>query len=132
MELYCLRKPNMDEAAMEKEFRKDYWIKVGNDFYETTFFTYGRFEAEYSILKNDGYFVPDTNSIALPSVDENTIITALRKMGDETVKALKPCKRMGNTLFLNLSEGEKRLYSENGWSISHEIDELSFVCHING
>lgn len=28
----------MDDIAMMKEFRKDYWINLENNFYETTFF----------------------------------------------------------------------------------------------
>ncbi len=130
MELYRLREPGMDDIAMMKEFRKDYWIKLENNFYETTFFTWNRFETEYSILKGDGFFVPDTNTIVVPSVDEDTIIAALKKMDDTTIKALKPCEQVGNTLFLNLSDGEKRLYSENGWRVSYQTDDLSFVCHI--
>ena len=78
MELYRLREPGMDDIAMMKEFRKDYWINLENNFYETTFFTWNRFETEYSILKGDGFFVPDTNTIVLPSVDEDTIIAALK------------------------------------------------------
>ena len=50
MELYRLREPGMDDIAMMKEFRKDYWINLENNFYETTFFTWNRFETEYSIL----------------------------------------------------------------------------------
>ena len=53
----------MDDIAMMKEFRKDYWINLENNFYETTFFTWNRFETEYSILKGDGFFVPDTNTM---------------------------------------------------------------------
>ena len=79
MELYRLREPGMDDIAMMKEFRKDYWINLENNFYETTFFTWNLFETEYSILKGDGFFVPDTNTIVLPSVDEDTIIAALKK-----------------------------------------------------
>lgn len=79
MELYRLREPGMDDIAMMKEFRKDYWINLENNFYETTFFTWNRFETGYSILKGDGFFVPDTNTIVLPSVDEDTIIAALKK-----------------------------------------------------
>ena len=79
MELYRLREPGMDDIAMMKEFRKDYWINLENNFYETTFFTWNRFETEQSILKGDGFFVPDTNTIVLPSVDEDTIIAALKK-----------------------------------------------------
>lgn len=71
MELYRLREPGMDDIAMMKEFRKDHWINLENNFYETTFFTWNRFETEYSILKGDGFFVPDTNTIVLPSVDED-------------------------------------------------------------
>ncbi len=37
MELYRLREPGMDDIAMMKEFRKDYWINLENNFYETTF-----------------------------------------------------------------------------------------------
>ena len=130
MDLYDLKEPSMNDLAIMKGFRKDYWVKVSNAFYQVYFYTWDRFDFEYSESKNDGYFVPDINCIVLPSVDEDTIIATLKKMGSETIKTMKPCEEINGELFFNLSSGEKRVYSENGWRISCKISNLSFVCHL--
>lgn len=63
-------------------------------------------------------------------LEERIPIATLKKMGSETIKTMKPCEEINGELFFNLSSGEKRVYSENGWRISCKISNLSFVCHL--
>ena len=132
MELYGLKEPYMNDLANTKGFRKDYWVKVSNALYQMYFYTWNRFEFEYSESKVDGYYVPDINCFVLSSVDEDAIIAALKKVGAETIKTMKPCEEISGELFFNLSSAEKRIYLENGWKVSCKISDLSFICRILG
>lgn len=43
MDLYKLKEPYMDDLASMKGFRKDYFVKVSNAFYQMYFYTWNRF-----------------------------------------------------------------------------------------
>ena len=65
------------------------------------------------------------------SVEKSNIIKQLSKIGESTIRCcMKPCAQDGETVYLNLTDEEKKGYLELGWRISFEKKELKFITNI--
>ena len=128
MKIYCLHdSENNDCMYLMKEFRNDIFVDVNGEIYNLYFIGQQRFIQELNDSMNDDSFIPDLNTIVLKNIEKSNIIKQLARIGEGAIRCMRPCTQDGETIYFHLSDAEKRIYLESGWSVSFERKELTFL-----
>ncbi len=133
MKVYYLNEFETDDILfLMKCFRNDIFIDINGEIYNIFFIEKQRFISELNNpMDCSDIFIPDINTIVLKSVEKSNIIKQLSKIGESTIRCcMKPCAQDGETVYLNLTDEEKKGYLELGWRISFEKKELKFITNI--
>lgn len=128
MKIYRLKSFEHDEDMfLMKDLRNDIFIEIGGEIYSVFFIGRQRFIQEFDDEISGGYFIPNENTVVLNSIEQNAIVNQLAQIGEGKISLMKHCRQNGDSVFLNLTESEKRVYSECGWRTSFKKSELIFI-----
>ena len=128
MKIYQLIATEADEELyVMKGFRKDIIIEINGRVFNLFLIDQLRFSQEFEDSREENFFIPETNTIVVKSVQTNNVITQLTKIGEKVISCMMPCTQEGERFFFNLSDAERDVYLESGWSISFSMRSLHLL-----
>lgn len=99
--IYFLYDTELSEfEAIEKGYRLDVFVKIGNDYFNLRVFDIVRLQQEFeSEVENEGYFAVEPNLILVKEVNKKEIINTIKSLYKQ--KYFEEIKSVSN---INISE----------------------------